>query len=145
MYWSGQAYRLPDDVIEALEATFQSPVRGVRVVEYSLYARAHRGMTATTRPNLILVAGGGHRLVSDPELLLHEYFHVLRQWNTGHLTRWRYLHETMRRGYWNNRFESEARDFAASALGRYRRYLRSEPHARLLGGDAARTLPPYTV
>ena len=48
----------------------------------------------------------------DPELVLHEYFHVLRQWNTGALTTWRYVRESLRR--WlsrQNRFEVEARAF----------------------------------
>jgi len=44
--------------------------------------------------------------------MLHEYCHVLRQWQTGSLTVPRYLIECLRRGYWNNRFEVEARQFA---------------------------------
>ena len=48
-----------------------------------------------------------------PALVLHEYCHVLRQWNTGRLTLWRYLRECLRHGYWNNPFEVEARAFAA--------------------------------
>jgi len=65
-----------------------------------------------------------HAFIAEPEMVLHEYFHVLRQWSTGNLTRSRYLIESMRRGYWENRFEREARDFAADALARYREYLK---------------------
>jgi hypothetical protein len=42
---------------------------------------------------------------------------------TGRLTRWRYLVESMRCGYWDNPFEREAREFAVEAAERYRRYL----------------------
>jgi hypothetical protein len=36
---------------------------------------------------------------------------VIAQWNTGALTVWRYLRESLRRGYRDNRFEVEARAF----------------------------------
>jgi len=84
----------------------------------------HRGMCATTRPNRILLAMSGAAFVADHELLLHEYFHVLRQWRTARLTRWRYVVESVRRGYWDNRYELEAREFAAGATEQYLRYLR---------------------
>jgi hypothetical protein len=80
-------------------------------------------MCATTRPNRILLAIGGAEFAANPELLLHEYCHVIRQWRPGHLTRSRYLLESARCGYWQNRFEREARAFAAAAAGDYRRYL----------------------
>jgi len=110
----------------ALERTFEEPVVAIEVTEYSRYARAHLGMTATTRPGRILLAISGREFIANPELLLHEYFHVLRQWGTGRLTRWRYLLESARRGYWNNRFEREAREFSACEVERYRRYLSRE-------------------
>jgi hypothetical protein len=44
--------------------------------------------------------------------MLHEYCHVLKQWEPRTLTVPRYLLESARRGYWNNRFEIEARAFA---------------------------------
>ncbi len=46
-------------------------------------------------------------------LMLHEYCHVILQWQPGRLTVRGYLIECLRRGYWNNRFEIEAREFAA--------------------------------
>jgi hypothetical protein len=115
----GQRYWLPKRIEVALERTFEEPVAAVKVIEYSRYARAHLGMTATTRPNRILLAISGTEFVANPELLLHEYFHVLRQWGTGRLTRWRYLLDSARWGYWENRFEREARDFSAGAVERY--------------------------
>jgi hypothetical protein len=45
---------------------------------------------------------------------------VLRQWEPRRLTVWRYLLEWLRRGYWRNRFEVEARAFAAANRQRFR-------------------------
>ena len=109
----------PEPVVEALEQVFGEPVRAVTVIEHSRYARFHPGMSATTRPEHILLAISGAEFVANPDLLLHEYFHVLRQWGTGRLTRTRYLIESAQRGYWANEFEQEAREFAASSIGRY--------------------------
>jgi hypothetical protein len=120
---TGARYILPRTVSAALEAVFAEPVDGVVIIENSLYARAHLGICATTRPNRILLAIGGAEFAANPELLLHEYCHVIRQWRPGHLTRSRYLLESARCGYWQNRFEREARAFAAAAAGDYRRYL----------------------
>jgi hypothetical protein len=53
-------------------------------------------MCGATRPSRILLAIDGQEFVSNAELLLHEYFHVIRQWGTGRLTRWRYLLESTR-------------------------------------------------
>jgi hypothetical protein len=75
------------------------------------------------RPNRTLLANGGAGFVANPELLLHEYFHVIRQWRPGHLTRWRYLAESARRGYQANRYEQDAREFAATARERLEQYL----------------------
>jgi hypothetical protein len=119
----GQSYVLPERVAMALQHVFEEPVGAVKVIEYSRYARIHLGMTATTRPNRILLAISGAEFVANPEVLLHEYFHVLRQWGTGRLTRWRYLVESARQGYWENRFEREAREFFAGAVERYHCYL----------------------
>src|SRR5271169_1554594 len=118
----GRRYVLPESVAAALEHVFGEPVGRVTVIELSLYARIHPGMSATTRPNRILLSISGSEFVANPDLLLHEYFHVLRQWSTGRLTRWRYLIESTRRGYWANAYEQEAREFAAAASEGYRGY-----------------------
>jgi hypothetical protein len=55
---------------------------------------------------------------------LHEYCHVLHQWRTRELTRLRYVIELLRRGYWHNRFEIAARDFASRELERLEGALR---------------------
>ena len=122
----GRRFFIPPPVAFALERVFGEPVGGVVVIEHSRYARAHLGMCATTRPNRILLTISGAQFVSNPDLLLHEYFHVIRQWRTGRLTRWRYVMESMRCGYWDNAFEQEARDFAAGAVERFSLYLREK-------------------
>jgi len=119
----GRRYVLPPEITAALEQVFAEPVGGVVVMERSRYARLHRGMRATTRPNRILLAVSGAEFVASHELLLHEYFHVLRQWRAGRLTRWRYVVESARCGYRENKYELEAREFAAAAVERYRGYL----------------------
>ena len=107
-------HRPPEPFLSALHAIFGEPVDHVRVIEHSLYARLHVGARATTRRNRILLRDSAVAFWSDPDLVLHEYFHVIRQWQTGRLTIWRYLVEALRRGYWLNRFEIEARQFAAT-------------------------------
>jgi hypothetical protein len=115
----GNRYVLPPRVTAALDHVFAERSGAVIVIEHSLYARLHPGMYATTRPNRILLAMSGAEFIADPELLLHEYFHVLRQWHTRTLTRWRYVLESARCGYRANRYEREAREFAAAAMGEY--------------------------
>lgn len=92
----GRRYAIPLTTRLALERVFAAPVDGIIVIENSLYVRAHLGMCATTRPNRILLANGGAEFAANPHLLLHEYFHVVRQWRPGRLTRWRYLIESAR-------------------------------------------------
>jgi uncharacterized protein DUF4157 len=123
----GRRYAIPLKTRLALERVFEAPVAGIIVIENSLYARAHLGMGATTRPNRILLAGGGAEFSANPELLLHEFFHVVRQWRPGRLTRWRYIIESARRGYQSNRFEQEAREFVATVRGRFEQYLQELP------------------
>jgi hypothetical protein len=117
---------LPRAVAAALERVFEEPADGVIVIESSRYAKLHRGVSATTRPNRILLAMSGVEFVASPELLLHEYYHVLRQWRPGYLTRWRYVVECVRCGYWRNRYEVEAREFAAGAVELYLDSLRQQ-------------------
>lgn len=108
----GRRVPLPGSLLAALEAVLGEPVSHVRVIEHSLYARLHRRAIATTRRRRIYLRGSARDFFDDPRLMLHEYCHVLRQWETGDLTVARYLTECLRHGYWNNRFEVEARAFA---------------------------------
>jgi hypothetical protein len=120
---------LPAAERAALERLLGGPVDDIEVVEDSWYARLHAGARATTRRNRILLRGSARDFVADPALMLHEYYHVLRQWNRGHLTLWRYVVEWLRRGYVENRYERHARRFAATRLAAFER-LRSSANTR---------------
>ena len=115
---------VPAPVRAALEQVFGEPVDDVELVEHSWYARLHRGARATTRRNRILLPGSVAEFLADPDLVLHEYYHVLRQWNRGRLSIARYLGEWLRRGYLGSRYEREARRYARTRLGRYLRLAR---------------------
>jgi hypothetical protein len=131
---------LPPELLASLEELFGEPVRQVELIENSRYARLHLGARATTRRNRILLAGSLEDFLTDPELVLHEYFHVLRQWNRGRLSITGYLLESLRRGYRENRFERQARRFAALRLSAYRRGLvqhRAALAARVPGAGRA--------
>jgi len=96
----------------------------VQVIEHSLFTRLHGRAIATTRRGRIYLRGSAADFFKDPVLMLHEYCHVLKQWEPGALTIARYLLEWLRRGYWDNRFEIEAREFAADHHYRFRALLR---------------------
>jgi hypothetical protein len=121
----GRAVAVPHDIRSALKEIVGEPaaaaIDDVRVVERSLFARAHWRATATTRRRRIYLRGDAATFFSDPGLLLHEYCHVLMQWESGALTVRRYLWECLRHGYWDNYYEIEARTFAR----RHQRQLRA--------------------
>lgn len=119
----GRKVSIPTPIAAALENIFGESVTHVRVIENSRFARLHLGARATTRRGRIYLADSAAIFWCDPELLLHEYFHVVRQWQVGHLTVIRYLIECARRGYWLNKYEIEARAFAAAHVGRLRKLL----------------------
>jgi hypothetical protein len=102
---------VPDAVAGALEQLLGERIGHVKVIEHSWFARLH-GAFATTRLHRIYLRGSAAEFFSNPWLMLHEYCHVLRQWQTGSLTVSGYVLECLKRGYWNNRFEVEAREFA---------------------------------
>jgi hypothetical protein len=95
----------------------------VQVIEHSLIARLHLRAVATTRRRRIYLLGSAQAFFEDPILMLHEYCHVVMQWEPGFLTTPRYILEWLRRGYWDNRFEIEAREFATDNAYRFRALL----------------------
>jgi hypothetical protein len=121
--WVGNRCYPPRDVQQALESLFGESVAQIKVIQYSIFVRFHWRAIATTRPNRIFLRGSGKEFFADGPLVLHEYFHVIRQWGTGDLTIVRYLLECFRRGYWDNRFEVEARDYTDTEIFRYRALL----------------------
>ncbi len=104
---------VPAAVRAALAGILGTPVDHVRVIEHSWWARLHGRAVATTRRDRIYLRGSARDFFGNSALLLHEYCHVILQWQPGRLTVRGYLIECLRRGYWNNRFEIEAREFAA--------------------------------
>ena len=124
----GRRVAVPPNVHAALASFFGEGVAQVRVIEHSLFARLHMRAIATTRRRRIYLRGSGAAFFEDPALMLHEYCHVLKQWEPGLLTTGRYVSEWLRKGYWDNRFEIEAREFAADNLYRFRALLtRNQP------------------
>jgi hypothetical protein len=119
----GRRVAVPEHIRFALEKFFGEGVRSVVVVEHSLFARLHLRINATTRRRRIYLVGTAQKFFADPLLMLHEYCHVMRQWEPGHLTTARYVVEWFRKGYWDNRFEIEAREFAADNQYRFRALL----------------------
>jgi hypothetical protein len=116
----GRAITLPEKVSASLEVLFEGPVHHVQVFE--LHGRA----IATTRRRRIYLRGSGAEFFDNPWLMLHEYWHVIKQWEPRTLTIRSYIAECIRRGYWNNRFEVEARAFADVHAHRLRTMLRSD-------------------
>lgn len=112
---------MPAGLRALLLELFGEAVDNVRIVEHSFFNTLHLRPLAVTRRNCIYLRGSREEFFADPELVVHEYFHVLRQWATGELTLWRYAVELLRNGYWQNRFEIQARGFAAMHRPRYAR------------------------
>ena len=107
---------MPAALRSALVDLLGEEVDDVEIVEHSRYAWLHAGARATTRRNRILLRGSAAGFFADPELVLHEYFHVLRQWNRGRMSVASYLGEWLRRGYRDNRYERQARRYARLTL-----------------------------
>ncbi len=116
----GQQVSPPREVSVALRAIFGAGVDEVAVIEHSWMAWLHGRVVATTRRRRIYLRGRGSEFFRNPELMLHEYCHVLLQWETGDLTIVRYLLEWVRNGYWKNGYEVAARRFAKENLSRFR-------------------------
>ena len=66
---------------------------------------------ATTRRNKIILFVPCDNFLGDTKTVLEEYYHVLRRWDTGRMSRVSYIWAG-RQGYSKNKFEIEADDFA---------------------------------
>ena len=117
---SMQFARLPEALRRALVEALGPEVERVDLIENSWRVRWHPRALATTRLGRIYLRCSIEEFARDTELVLHEYFHVLEQWQTRRLTRYRYLRELLRRGYRHNRFEVEAREFVEKNLRKFR-------------------------
>lgn len=96
-------YIVPDNHRSALITTFNvggEAIDRIIITENSDFARQHgENVLAVTRVNAIYLGGSGASFLTDLKLILHEYYHVLRQWNTGELTTFRYIVEWARQGF----------------------------------------------
>jgi hypothetical protein len=119
----GRRVELPEEYRLTLHGLFGPEVDLVEIYEHSWFSRLHFRALATTRRRRIYLSGSAEHFFARPSFVLHEFCHVLKQWEPGALTIWRYLLESFRRGYWDNRFEIEAREFADDHLHRFRAML----------------------
>jgi len=115
----GRVVALPESIRISLEEFFDGDIKRVRVIENSFFAALHWNASATTRRRHIYLRGSADDFFKDPALILHEYFHVMNQWEPRLLTTVRYMLEWIKRGYWNNRFEVEARQFTEANLAAF--------------------------
>ena len=123
------ADHMPARLRTALTELFGDAVDEVVIRESSWFARLHHGARATTRRNTIYLRGTAEDFFADHELMLHEYYHVLRQWNRGRMNLWAYVVEWARNGYWQNRYERQARRFVRLRLAAFRRLVDDSRHA----------------
>jgi hypothetical protein len=121
----GRVVPVPESIRSALAGFFGDGVSNVDVVEHSWFARLHWNAIATTRRRRIFLRGSADDFFKDSLLMLHEYCHVMNQWEPGLLTIWRYILESIRHGYQNNRFEVEARRYAADNIHKFRNRIRA--------------------
>ena len=127
---SGRRVAPPAELGATLRQLFpDADIDRVEVIEHSWVLLWHPRAVATTRRRRIYLRGSAAQFFADAEFVLHEYFHVLRQWEPGRLTVWRYVLEWLRRGYWLNPFEVEARAFAAGHRKRFE-WLLAQQRAR---------------
>ncbi len=123
----GTPVTVPRGIRAALKTLINGPagevIDDVRILEHSTFARLHGRATATTRRRRIFLRDSAADFFADPALMLHEYCHVLLQWESGALTVPRYLLESLRRGYWRNRYEVQARAFTERHLPQFRALL----------------------
>jgi hypothetical protein len=118
------ADRMPESLRTALTELFGDAVDDVELRESSWFVWLHGRARATTRRNTIYLRGTVDEFFADPALMLHEYFHVLRQWNRGRMNLFDYLVEWTRHGYWANRYERQARRFVDLRLAAFRHLVR---------------------
>jgi hypothetical protein len=112
----GREIELPDDLTvswpELLELRFRRGGLPLRVGGFFL---GQATVAAITLGRTIFLAP---RTRLDPELLLHELRHV-QQFSESKSFPRHYIWESLRRGYHANRFEADARHYAARRLARH--------------------------
>ena len=111
----GRPYAPPDVMLEEFPELRTVRWRtGGLAVRIGGWCLGRRTVSAITLWTTVFVAPGAR---VSAELLLHELAHV-RQFEGSPLFPLRYLWESLRRGYYMNRFEVDARSFAAGHVQR---------------------------
>jgi RHS repeat-associated protein len=98
---------------ECMELLLGPDVWSVQLKEGSL----SKTWDATTRKNLIILRDPCDQFLSDLNTVLEEYYHVIKQWNAGRVSRLKYVVEYARHGYDKNKYEVEAKKFAGDNIG----------------------------
>lgn len=136
----GRSVPLSPALAHALAEVFDpAALREVDIREHVGWLRPMPWIAAITGPGRIWLRGSADDFFADPGFVLHEYCHVLQQWAPGRLSALRYVMESARSGYRRNRFEIEARAFAAAELPRVTRRL---AEARRLAEDRLALVEP---
>ena len=112
------------NILRCLEKVFKRSAAGVQV-ESKL--KANSKWAATTRRNRIIVFIPCDDFFNDHLTVLEEYYHVLEQWNTGRLNRFKYLWQSFLHGYEKNKYEVEAQEFARQHLQEFEKCLACKP------------------
>ncbi len=110
----GEHLELPDVLVETYPelATLRFR-RGGLPLRVGGWMLGQATVAAITLGRTIFLARGT-RL--DPELLLHEFRHV-QQFSERRTFPFHYIWQSLRRGYHANRYEADARNYAARRLG----------------------------
>ena len=109
----GRAESLPANLIERHPELGKARYRrGGLPPRIAGWCLAQSSVAAITLWNTIWL---GERTPIDEELLLHESRHVA-QFGASRAFPLHYLWESVRRGYWNNRYEIDARAYAAQRI-----------------------------
>ncbi len=110
---------MPEKIKNALDVVLGESIDSVEIIKNNWRLKI-TGTYATTRVNTIYLRGSAEEFFTYDFTVLEEYYHVVKQWNTGAMTRSSYMAEYLKNGYDNNRFEIEAKTFAGDNLQRYR-------------------------
>ena len=106
----GEPFACPEDVSAELLPAGVTLRRGHWIPAIGGWLGRMRGPAAAVTLRSTIIVHPGVRLTR--RLLAHELEHV-RQWKDP-LFPFRYTLESLRRGYWNNRYEQQAREAEAS-------------------------------
>jgi len=76
---------------------------------------------ATTRKEKIIIYGSKEEFFrpGNEESVLEEYYHVVKQWRPGKMNMLKWGWQTMLHGYDGNKYEKEAKGWAANQLKDY--------------------------